>query len=375
MKSILYIRKKNDVFLQSFIRAFNNKEYQLYILDLMNGEFIDISSNTTDKLANFLHSQNRVLNYLLRYLYGIIFIFKYYKFSVDVCHVLNLKRENFWLIPFFKKRSKKVIVTVYGRTTYLYFSKRVLFSFVYKYVDLLTFSNQALINEFLLSNRNNIKLKIERVIPPIANVVKRNDAFYNINLKKFLFNHSIDDELIKISCSSNLSSYDQHEKVIEAVSKIKNKGRVHLLFLLTYGGNEEKKNNIINKIKENLYDFKVSVFDTFLSNDDLATYRAATDIYINMRSIDQLAGAVIESLFEGALLISGSWLNYETFDRLGIYYKKVKNFEELTECLDLSIENISFYKDNYKKNNIEKIEKEFSLDLTLKKWSNLYDNL
>lgn len=375
MKSVIYIRKKNDVFLQSFIRGFNNKEYQLYILDLMNGEFIDISGNATDKLANFLYSKNRILNYLSRYLYGIIFIFKYYKFSVDICHVLNLKRENFWLIPFFRKRSKKIIVTVYGRTTYLYFSKRILFSFIYKHVDLLTFSNQALINEFLLSNKNNKNLKTLRIIPPIANVVKKNADFYNIDLKNFFLNYGIDDKLIKISCSSNLSSYDQHEKVIEAVSKIKNKSRVHLLFLLTYGGNEERRNNIINKISENLSDFKVSVFDTFLSNDDLAKYRAATDIYINMRSIDQLAGAVIESLFEGALLISGSWLNYETLDKIGIYYKKVKNFEELTECLDLSIENISFYNDNYKKQNIEKIEKEFSLDLTLKKWNNVYDNL
>jgi glycosyltransferase involved in cell wall biosynthesis len=371
MIDILYISNKNEIFLNGYLNSLNKKLYNIYILDLKHGIYIDLSKGETKQILKISLKQSRFTKYCLRYICAFLFITCNTKKKYDVCHILNIKRENFWIIPYLKKRSKRLIVTVYGRSTYTYFSKRVLFLFVYKYVDKLVFSNQSLIDEFLFIYKKFDKTKIIRIIPPIVNIAEKDNGF---NSEAFFNTYKIRKDLIRISCSSTIASYDQHDKIIESVSRIKNKNKVQLLFLLTYGGTTVEKEKTIRKIKSELRDFNVLIFDSFLSNNELSAYRAATDIYINMRTSDQLAGAIIESLYNGALLISGEWLNYGTFDDIGIYYKKVKDFEELTNCVDDSIANFSDFKKNNRIQNIEKTAKEFSVDVVMGKWNNIYQH-
>lgn len=371
MINILYVSNKDEIFLKGYVDSLNRDMYRVFILDLKHAAFIDVSSGKTKQILNVRFTQNRVVRYFLRYVCAFLFLMRRTKEKYDVCHILNIKRENFWIIPFLKRQSKKVIVTVYGRSTYTYPSKRFLFSFVYKYVDKLAFSNQSLIDEFLLIYKQFDKTKTIRIIPPITSI---NRTKNNEELVEFLEVNKIQKDLIKISCSSTIASYDQHDRIIESIRRIRNKDRVQLLFLLTYGGNDIERERIIEKIKGDLKDFNVVIFKSFLSNSELSAYRAVTDIYVNMRTSDQLAGAIIESLFEGALLISGAWLNYSTFDDIGIYYKKVRDFEALTTCIDESVENIMEFKDNYRIPNIEIVAKEFSLNVVMEKWKHIYQD-
>lgn len=372
MTRILYICNKNDVFLRAYIKHLDPSKYQIQVLSLATGEFIDIVTGKVDLIVKIKDSYSHVVKYALRYLCALLFILRYAIQKFEIIHVLNIKRENFFIIPFFHKRSKRIIITVFGRSTYLYPSKRILFALIYKFVDLFVFSNQSIIKEFSLINNKVPVRKLIEGIPPISSISLIEKEHWKENILEFINKHNIDRNLIKISCSSTISSYDQHDKVIEAISNLKGKNKVQLLFLLSYGGTKEQQQRIIDKIERDLIGFNFLVFTSFLTDSDLASYRALTDIYINMRTSDQLAGAILESLHEGALLISGKWLNYETLDNLGIHYKKVGGFEELSNCVDESIENFSAFKNNYRNQNIEKISNEFSIEVVMKRWNAIY---
>lgn len=371
-KRILIIRTKNDVLLQTLLNNLDLNQFSIELLDLKNGELIDLNLNKILLLCKIEHINNRSFSYFLRYISGLVFVLKHLKQQYDVIHVINMKRENFWLFPFFRRHTNIFIVSVYGRSTYLYRTKRILFTPFMKYVDYFAFSNQALINEFSKYYPRVSRDKLLRIIMPVANISEKKNGVNERVLSNFCNKFGINRDLIKVSCSSTISSYDQHDKVIESVCKITNKDKLQLMFLLTYGGTENEKQIIISNIKSELHGFNYVIIDTFLTNEELAAYRKLTDIYINMRKSDQMAGAVIESLFEGALLLSASWLNYQTLDDIGVKYYKVPSFDNLQPMIDDKILSIQSFKQIYPNENRNKILKEFSLESTITKWTKLY---
>lgn len=370
---LLYVRRKDDVFLKSFLQYLDKSKFEISILDLKNGEFRKYNEDTIEQLNK--NSHFRIINYVQRFITGIKFILKYRKSSFDIVHFLNIKRENFWLLPFFRKRSNKIIINVYGKSTFRSAIKRNLFRFFYKYTAKIVFTNYSVIEEFLSFNKNIDKNKIAHIFLPINQLREIHFIEENASKKEYYDLFDLKEDLIHISCSSTIAAYDQHIKIIESLKRIKNKNKVELMFLLSYGGTALEKEKIIKTIHSELSDFKVKIIDKFLTDAEIAAYRMVTDIYINMRTSDQLAGAMIESLYSGALLLAGSWLNYEQLVNLGIYYKKVDNFNNLTACIDESIENLDEFKLKYSKSNSEKIKKEFRVDEVIRKWENFYTQL
>jgi hypothetical protein len=372
MTRILYISNKNDVFLNAFNRHLDLNYFHIQVLSLAHGELININTGKTFQILKIKDSYPHAVRYSLRYFCSFLFILHQRRLEFDVIHILNIKRENFFLIPFLRKKCKKIIITVYGRSTYLYPTKRFLFSRVYKFVDIFVFSNTSVIKEFSTFHEDVPSDKLIENIPPLDSISLNSNYDKSDSILKFCSENHIDNKLIKVSCSSTIHSYEQHYKVIEALKNLKRKENILLMFLLTYGGTEEEQNNIIIKIKQDLSDFNVCIITTFLTNTGIAAYRALTDIYINMRTSDQMAGAILESLNEGAMLISADWLKYDALDKLGIYYKKVNGFNELVGIIDESIEELDKYKKEHACRNADKIKEAFSVDVVMKKWAALY---
>jgi len=372
MTRILFVRDKTDVVVQSLTKNLDLKTFDISVLDFKHGELISVNKGDTIRLLPFMFSKIRMISYLLRFFAAFIYIIRFSKYHYDVIHVLNIKRENFWLFPFFKRKATKFLLSVYGKSTFLYRTKRLLFTRVLKYPDYVVFTNPSMLREFSLHYKNVETSKMIISYIPVVNVATKRRALNEATLNDFCIKYNIRNDLIRISCSSTISSYDQHEKVIDALAQIKNKHKVQLMFLLTYGGTVKMKQSIIEKIQNTLADCNVAIVDSFLSNEELAAYRSLTDIYVNMRTSDQMAGAVVESLFEGALLLSASWLNYLTLDDIGIHYNKVPDFDRLTSCLDESIEYLPIFKSKYAFSNREKILNEFSLERSIQRWNDIY---
>jgi len=370
LRNILYVRQKDDVFFNSFAKSLDSNQFKISIFDQKNGLFIDFTNNFSRILNH--NSKHRILNYIQRYLTGIKFIIINKNNNFDIVHFLNIKRENFWLLPFFRKRTKKLILNVYGRSTYTSWVKKNLFRNYYKYFNSIVFTNEEIAKEFLTHYNHVDRKKIYNLYLPIKqfNKISYVESFEErqVICKRL----GLDENLIHVVCSSTVARYDQHPKIIAELKKIVNKDKVELMFLLSYGGTEREKESIISLINKDLKEFKTKIFDKFLTEDEIADFRMCSDIYINMRTSDQLAGAIIESLYAGTLLISGSWLNYKKLDKLNIFYKKIDSFKHLSTCVDEIVKNFSDLHENYSKKNSKIIHNEFNFNKIISEWTELY---
>lgn len=368
-KKILYVRDSNDPFLKGFCRELG-EQMIIYVLDLKQGVFINQTANTVTRLSGWGSVRNRYVNYIQRFYSAIIFLLKIDFREINYFHILNLKRENFLLIPFIKNKSSKVIVSVYGRSTYTNIIKRKFFSLVFKYIDAFTFTNESTLNEFWRVNYKVDKKKLHLIMLPLINLVE----FKNSEEKKeeFVRKYKISREKIRISCSSTASAYDQHFAVIDSLKSIKEKDNVQLLFLLTYGGTDDERSRIIKYIHQNLNGFDYVIFDRFLTNEELIIYRELTSIYINMRRTDQIAAAILESLFKGSLLISPSWIDYSMLTKLGVKIFEIRGFEELASKIDELVCNFTLLESEYVQSNSSIISEQYGLQAVLKKWEMFY---
>lgn len=372
---IIYIDRRSDFYLNGFINNLDRNTNEIFLLDLMNGELCDINKGLVSKLIRKSPLfKIKGIKYVIRYYVALVFLVKFRNEKWDVSHFLGLKRENFWLLPFLRRKSKKIIITIYGRSTYLNKMKRFLFKHFYRFADVITIQNIAIRDEFRINNKSLHNLQMLEMPLPINHFRKSSFNLNEEGKKKAVSSLGLSENKIRISCSSTISSYDQHFKIIDSISKIKGKNNVQLMFLLTYGGTINEKQLIIDYIQKRLSDISYKIFEKALSDEEMINYRKSTDLYINMRSSDQIAGAILESLAAGSLLISGSWLNYSILDNLQIYYEEANDFVELTDIIDMSISNYTIFKTEMAHRNSEIIIKEFALENVIQKWNDLYNN-
>ncbi len=174
-----------------------------------------------------------------------------------------------------------------------------------------------------------------------------------------------------ITCGYNASPGQQHEAIISSLQKIKERlpPNYVLIFPLGSGGTTHYRENITTCLDNSGLNSRLIL--KFLSEDDLAHLRIGTDVMIQVQKTDQLSGAMQEHLFAGNSVITGSWLPYEVFDKLGLKYWKVDSPEQIGEMALKVIAELDNDKQSTKMN-AEKIWNLSSWDANAAKWANLY---
>ena len=369
---ILYVARKS-VFLKGMLECVEHESNEVFVLDLKNRQYIDVNNgHVIQTFDSDMIIKSKVVNYIFRYVAAIHFLLKFRRERWDICHILNLKRENFWMIPFWKRNVKKVIVTVFGKSTYTTSMKRWMFAHVYRYVDLITFTSDSVADEFLAYNPAVAKSKVAIHVLPLSHFGDLVKIVERGCLRDYCEKLGLRNGLVNISCSSTIAKYDQHEKVIYEIKKLRCKESIQLMFLLTYGGDEQRKRRIIDLIERELRGFHYKIFTDFMSNEDISMFRAVTDVFINVRVSDQFAGAMIESLYAGACLISGSWLNYGKLDQIGLTYSKIDSVDRLHEAIEECLKDIYEFKDSKSKVNSALIFENLIKPHLVSPWNQLY---
>lgn len=367
---ILFVSSKNDIYTNELFKNLNQNKYEFFLLDVNQQQFINLSKNTK---INF--NKNRLFSTIpiVKYLYFTInsyFFIKNKKYKFDTIHILYKKNRYFFLINLFTKISKKIILSIYGSDFYKNSLKRF-DKFFYEKINIITFANQATKTAF--NNFYNNIFANKTIYCPFGqnnldhiNKIKKTEI--KIQSKK---NLKIPKNKFVICCCSNGSSNEQPEKVINQLSKIKNKSKIFLIFPLTYGTSISRTNKLKKIIKSKLTDFETMIIDKYLSSENIARLRICTDILINVRKTDQLSGAMLENLYAGNITISGSWLPYTILDDKKINYIKIQNISKLNNKITYCLNNIT----KLKKQNItnsDKIYKICSWKNNINNWKKLY---
>ncbi|MTI20052.1 hypothetical protein E1176_03370, partial [Fulvivirga sp. RKSG066] len=143
---------------------------------------------------------------------------------------------------------------------------------------------------------------------------------------------------INILVGHNASRFNNHIPIIDAISKMPSTyhEKLHLIFTLGYGENNKVKLiDYVEKIRSELIlsGLDHTIITDFLNHNQIAMLRHSTEIMIHMPVSDALSAAMTESIYAGALVITGSWLPYGPFKRCGSYFMEVEKIEDLSFTL------------------------------------------
>lgn len=271
-----------------------------------------------------------------------------------------------------KKFNSKIILSIWGSDLYkLNRNNEIFFLNTVNLAHTITFTNEKSSEYFKEKfNWDKDNLRICRFgLAPLEHL--KNLTLSKSECKRKL---GIEESKIVITLGYNLSPAQQHLKIIEQFEKDDLKllkGKIVLLFPITYGGTIQYKEELLNKINE--LSFEYYVFDSFLSDEQIALLRKASDIMIQLQETDQFSGSMQEHLYTRNVVVTGSWLPYDTMKEQGVWFIEIDTLNELSKVILDVLENFEDYKD-LTVENPKFIEKLSSWGDNIQFWFDLYKN-
>lgn len=147
--------------------------------------------------------------------------------------------------------------------------------------------------------------------------------------------------------------------------------KIHLLAPMTRGADSLYINEVESTLESSQFTYTL-LKDRFLSDEDIAQLRYATDIVFQFATEDAYSRSIIECICAGAILIYGDWINYrqlladDSFEAIS-----VSNIEKGIEILKDYIDNNSKYK-SFSIHNTQTGGKKFLWSECIKDWVDIY---
>ncbi|MFA4851829.1 MAG: glycosyltransferase [Bacteroidales bacterium] len=366
---ILFLSPINSIFLHELSkRLIERCNATIFILDLFNDVFVNAQDNDI-RYIKVKKKPNRLIRNLL-FIKNVIKYRSYIKradLKFDICNIHYVDSRYIFIINFFKKRIPKLFASIYGADFYYYKKYKFFLTRILDKADKITFTNEFMEMNFL-KEFEQYREKTTILHFGLSNLELLN-KFYNDNrtLYKKKLNFPLDKKIVL--CGYSSSPFHQHLKVINSLVKVETSiwDKVFLVFPMTYGGYADQVSKVKEALSHTRFDF--AILENYLSDEDIASLRFATDIMLNVPVYDQLSGTLQENIFIGNTVIAGTWLPYKVFDDMGVDYIKVDSIENVGIVLKENIESVRIIN---KQKNKEIIWNFSNWDICLQKWINLY---
>lgn len=133
-----------------------------------------------------------------------------------------------------------------------------------------------------------------------------------------------------VTIGYNGSVGQQHIKIIES---FKDKEYRDTLFLvpMTYGASDDYITRVQSQM--DLLGVNYKIFTDYMVEGDIAALRLVTDIFIQLQTTDALSGAMQEHMYANNVVITGSWLPYDSLRNIGVVFDTVETVEEIGSVL------------------------------------------
>ncbi len=377
---ILLVGNGNKQFITNCVHWLKKETKNNYIVDILSYTQV---KDENKKFYNTIFQKND-RNLIYQIISKIKGVRRYYRFLLyykiihtlpkyDVVHFHYISIDSYFIIEQFKKTtSSKIILSIWGSDMYRVNStSESRFIDICQKADVLTFTNTKSIEYFKKKyywNKNNLKL-CRFGLTPLENLKKL--AITREECKKQL-NWNLQKRAVTIGY--NLHTAQQHLEILsqfdnEKVKKLKDE--IQLILPITYGGTPKYKKQLLNKI--NQLPFEYTIYSTFLTDEKVALIRKASDIMIQLQLTDQFSGSMQEHLYSRNVVITGSWLPYETLKEHGAWFIEVEKVEKLSEVIPEIIKDFQKYELKTKKNP-QVIAELSSWDKNIYSWIDLYNS-
>ncbi len=167
----------------------------------------------------------------------------------------------------------------------------------------------------------------------------------------------------------------QHLSIIKALNTsdyLKNK--IHIFAPMTRDGNSPYIDKVNLALMESGFSYTL-LRDKYLSDEEVALNRFATDIVFQFSTFDGFSRSVIEGICAKALLIYGDWLNYTNkLDEFGFQALSASSIDEGVKLLETIVPYMHNY-DEMLENNSQNGKMKLLWSECIKDWVNLYKNI
>lgn len=325
---ILLIASTTDVFGRGLKCELVKKKMDVSLLDFETLTLIDKEEKIVDKYAK-LHSK---FKFIIKFnMFFRLWLIKkvIQEAGADIVNIHVSRWFYLMILPWISRSG--LIVTFYGSDFYRTtgWVKR-LQTILYIKANALTFTNPVTRLSFLEFYKDfSYKSYVCRFGLEALDFIDKHKGARKIDLKN---NIGFSTKKIVVTCGYNSTKSQQHERIIGAILKLPSNvlEKFQFVFPLTYGDNSQRL-----KVKEVLKstDLDYICLENFLYSDDNAYTKMASDIMINVLETDSFSGSMQEYLYANNVVITGDWLPYEVFDKAGLKYIKISDFDEVTMWL------------------------------------------
>ena len=167
----------------------------------------------------------------------------------------------------------------------------------------------------------------------------------------------------------------QHLLVIDSLSKngmLKNK--IHLFVPMTRDANPLYTAKVEKALVDSGFTYTL-LKDRYLSDEEVALTRLATDVIFQFSTFDGFSRSIIESMCAKGLLLYADWLNYsERLKEFEFYAIPASSINEGVERLESVIANMNNYYDLLEQNS-ENGKMKLLWSECIKDWINLYNRI
>jgi len=379
-KRILLVGNGNHQFITNYVLWLKKSTNNNFIVDIISYTHIK-DENRNHYNAIFRINDNNFLYQIISKIKGFRRYYRFYLYKklisklpeYDSIHFHFIAVDSYYLVKQFRKNTKsKIILSIWGSDMYRVSSANAegFFETCQK-ADVLTFTNEKSIDYFKTQHnweKDNLKL-CRFGLAPLENLKQL--SLTREECKKQL---KWNPKKRAVTVGYNLSMAQQHLEILNQFDNDKIKklvDKIHLILPITYGGTPKYKNQLLKKLKQ--LPFEYTIYDTFLADEKVAQIRQASDIMIQLQLTDQFSGSMQEHLFARNVVITGSWLPYETMKEHGAKFIMINTIEELVDLIPKILKKYESFK-SQTINNPKIILELSSWEKNIMDWIKLYNN-
>ena len=251
------------------------------------------------------------------------------KYDLFCVHYVN--NRALCVFPIARLYSKRSCLFFWGSDLLRDGKRSFLRSYSYKNADHIGISTQEMLDRFHSLHGYSYDKKIIRTHFGVNGL----DPIKDINCDMSIIRHkyNIDPNKVVISIGYNNIPEQQHIKVLNQIINLPENARdkIHLLVRMTYGmGSKE----YIAEVKDLIIKTgcSYSVFDSFLSDIEIAELTKLTDIFIHAQTTDARSASMLEHLYANCLVINPAWINYADISD-SVFYLTFDALEDLKKII------------------------------------------
>jgi hypothetical protein len=140
-------------------------------------------------------------------------------------------------------------------------------------------------------------------------------------------------ELKTVVVGTNSQRAQQHAAIIQQLAglPLEFRQQCRFIFPLNYGDRTNRL-EVLRLLQSAPFEYEV--LDRMIFGAELAEFRQSTDILIQIQRHDALSGAMLESLYAGACVITGRWLPYDDLRMAGVDWIEVESAAGVATALE-----------------------------------------